>query len=182
MELRRLSIPGCVELRPSVLQDERGSFVKPFQESMFRSAGLPVDFPERYYSTSHQGVIRGLHFQVPPRQHHKLVYCVAGRVLDVMVDLRQGSPSFGEVAAIELNDQQWNALFLPVGLAHGFACLSEVAVMAYSVGSEYLPAADTGVRWDSIDFDWPITDPVVSARDRSLPALGTYDSPFRFEP
>lgn len=180
MEVVELPLPGCLELRPQIFDDERGRFVKPFQASVFAAAGIPTDYPERYYSESREGVIRGFHFQVPPHEHHKLVYCTAGRVLDVVIDLRVGSPTFGVVASVELDAARWNALFLPAGIAHGFGSLEDGTVMAYAVGTEYAPAADAGIRWDSAGFAWPFPDPVVSERDRALPRLEDFRSPFAF--
>lgn len=180
MDLVPLEFPGCFEIRPAVFRDDRGSFVKPFQASAFAAAGLPVDYPERFYSQSRRGVVRGLHFQLPPAAQHKLVYCTSGRVLDVVVDLRKGSPTFGRAASYELHADRWNALFLPVGIAHGFAALEEPTTMAYAVGAEYDPERDTGIRWDSISFAWPFERPVVSARDMALPALQDFDSPFEY--
>lgn len=178
MELRELGIPGCFEVRPAMLNDDRGWFVKPFQASAFEEAGLPTTYPERYYTESRQGVVRGLHFQVPPDAHHKLVYCVSGRAIDVFVDLRTGSPTFGKAASCELLDTTWNAVVLPVGIAHGFAALEDRTILSYSVGTEHAPASDTGIRWDSVDFEWPFDRPIVSARDRELPPLSSFDSPF----
>lgn len=180
MEILALPLPGCIELRPHVFRDERGSFAKPFQASTFAALGLPIEYPERYYSESRRGVVRGFHFQVPPHEHYKLVYCTAGRVLDVIVDLRVGSPTFGAVASVELDARLWNALFLPAGIAHAFGALDDGALMGYAVGTEHAPDAESGIRWDSVGFEWPFADPVVSDRDRALPHLDTFDSPFVF--
>jgi dTDP-4-dehydrorhamnose 3,5-epimerase len=171
-------LDGCVRVIPRVVEDDRGMFAKTFQASVFTALGLGSDWRETYYSRSRRGVIRGMHFQLPPADHDKVVVCVRGRVLDVAVDLRRDSPTFGQHACVELDDQSWHMLYLPPGFAHGFASLTDDSVMAYSVGSEYDPARDTGIRWDSAGIAWPFTEPIVSARDAALPALAEFASPF----
>ncbi|GGY28925.1 dTDP-4-dehydrorhamnose 3,5-epimerase [Pseudoduganella albidiflava] len=178
MDILPTSIPGCFELRPIVRRDERGSFTKVFHEDVFRDAGLRTDFAEEYYSISQQGVLRGLHFQVPPHDHAKLVYCPQGRVLDAALDLRRGSPTYGRHLALELSGEAGNMLYLPAGLAHGFYTLSEQALMVYKVTSTYAPAHDGGVLWNSAGIDWPDSAPLLSPRDRTFPTLADFDSPF----
>jgi dTDP-4-dehydrorhamnose 3,5-epimerase len=172
------SLPGCCELQPQVRRDARGTFVKVFEREAFRSLDLRTDFAEEYYSTSLQGVLRGMHFQVPPYEHAKLVYCVHGSVLDAVIDLRRGSPTFGHYTTLDLSAAHGNALYVPAGLAHGFYVLSEVAIMVYMVTSSYAPAADKGVRWDSVPIPWPVSNPVLSERDRDFPLLKDWESPF----
>jgi dTDP-4-dehydrorhamnose 3,5-epimerase len=174
-------LAGCVRLTPRVVPDDRGLFVKTFQSSVFNSLRLDADWREQFYSRSRRGVIRGLHFQRPPADHAKLVSCVRGRVFDVAVDLRKGSPTYGRAAGVELDDEGWEMLFIPSGFAHGFAALSDDAVMAYLTTSEHDPACDTGIRWDSAGIRWPVDEPIVSERDRALPALDGFDSPFLAE-
>jgi dTDP-4-dehydrorhamnose 3,5-epimerase len=171
-------LAGCVRVIPRVVPDDRGMFVKTFQASAFAALGLGGDWREIYYSQSRRGVVRGLHFQLPPSDHDKLVYCVAGRVFDVAVDLRKGSPTYGRHASVEMDSTSWEMLYLPSGFAHGFASLTDDAVMAYVVGSEHDPERDAGIRWDSAGIPWPVDNPVVSARDQALPPLAEFDSPF----
>lgn len=175
------TIPGCFELRPRVAADARGSFVKTFHRDTFAGLGLCTDWAEQFYSMSRRNVLRGLHFQLPPHDHAKLVYCPEGEVLDVGVDLRTGSPSYGQHIAIHLSSEAGNMLYLPAGLAHGFVALSEQALMVYNVSSVYAPAHDTGIRWDSCGIDWPVADPLVSDRDQQFPTLADFASPFVFE-
>lgn len=181
MQFISTSLPGCYEIQPRVLSDARGFFVKPFHREIFAERGLATDFAEVYYSMSHRGVLRGLHFQLPPHDHAKLVYCVAGQVLDVAVDLRVGSPTFGQFARFELSAEQANVLYLPAGLAHGFYTLSEQALMVYQVTTVYAPAHDAGIRWDSVGIPWPDSVPVLSDRDQRFPALAAFVSPFVFD-
>lgn len=159
-------------------QDRRGFFVKTFQESMLRAVGLSFDLKEEFYSASLRDVIRGMHFQVPPHDHQKLVYCVAGEVDDVLVDLRPGT-GYGRVAHARLCAEQPRLLFIPSGIAHGFRSLSDDSVLVYKTSAEYAPAFDHGVRWDSIGFDWGIKQPVVSDRDSAFPLLKELPKFFR---
>jgi dTDP-4-dehydrorhamnose 3,5-epimerase len=167
-----------VELRPYVRGDERGSFTKVFQESVLADLGLPTVIREQYHSSSIHGVVRGLHFQVPPHDHAKYVFCLAGQVIDVAVDLRPESPTYGRHVTFELDAARGNGVFLPRGFAHGFAVVSEEAILLYMQTSEYAPDHDAGIRWDSAGIDWPIADPILSARDAGLPPLSDFVSPF----
>lgn len=178
MEIRETRLAGCCTVHPVVRPDERGVFVKTYLESAFTAAGLPTRFPEHFYSRSGQGVVRGLHFQTPPAAQDKVVSCVDGEVLDVVVDLRAGSPTYGEHLTFRLTAQEWTAVFVPVGFAHGFAALSPTATVAYLATAEYQAGTDGGVRWDSAGIRWPFDEPVVSARDAGLPALADFRTPF----
>lgn len=178
MELIPVSLAGCFEVRPFFAQDERGTFVKTFHAARFADLGLPTEWHEEYYSSSHKGVIRGMHFQTPPHDHEKLVYCLQGRVLDVVVDLRTDSLTFGEHLAVELDAARGHGLIIPKGMAHGFLALTADALMAYKVTSVYSPVNDSGIRWDSFGLNWGIAQPIVSARDRAHPRLADFLSPF----
>jgi dTDP-4-dehydrorhamnose 3,5-epimerase len=182
IEVIATDLPGCYELRPKVVADERGSFAKIFHRPLWEELGLSTCFDEEYTSRSAAGVIRGLHFQTPPMHHHKVVQCMAGRVLDVAVDLRADSPAFGRHVCIELSGSLSNALYLPAGLAHGFCVLEAEAVLYYKLSTVYSPAHDAGIRWDSANIQWPIRDPILSERDRRLPPLAEFHSPFTLGP
>lgn len=160
--------------------DNRGLFVKTFVTSAFAAHGLETNFCETFYTISNDRVLRGMHFQVPPHDHAKLVYCVSGRVLDVALDMRVGSPSYGQHEALELDSSLCNAVYLPSGIAHGFAVLDAPAVMAYHVTSEHFNSADAGVRWDSFGATWPSCLPLLSTRDIGLPDFQQFASPFLF--
>lgn len=181
MELRKTMIPGCYELLPRVLVDTRGRFVKTFNVEQFAALGLRTDWVEEYYSVSVKGVLRGFHFQLPPHDHDKLVYCANGQVLDVVLDLRIGSPSFGKHCTFDLNVDAANIVYVPKGCAHGFYTLSDQALMMYKVTSVYAPDADAGICWCSAGVAWPDAAPQISARDASFPALSQFSSPFRYE-
>jgi dTDP-4-dehydrorhamnose 3,5-epimerase len=175
------AIPGCVEIQPLIVDDLRGRFVKVIDPVAFAKLGLESAFVEQYYSHSTHGVLRGLHFQIPPHDHVKL-YCVRGSAMDVAVDLRVGSPSYGRHIVVELSEEQGNALYLPRGLAHGFYATSPRTTMLYNVTSAYSPASDSGVRWDSVGVRWPEPAPVMSSRDRSFSTLVEIQSPFTYQP
>ncbi len=180
MEIRPTHIPGCLELLPKIFQDERGSFVKTFHAGLFREQGLTTDFAEEYYSWSKRGVLRGLHFQIPPQDHIKLVYCLSGAVLDVVLDVRKGSPTYGNYAQVELSAEKANMLYIPSGLAHGFYVTADHAIMQYKVTTVYSPEHDAGIRWDSAGIPWPDANPVVSKRDTDFPTLTAFKTPFIF--
>lgn len=178
MEFLELDIAGCYRIQPRVFRDARGSFVKVMVQTMLKRHGLRTDFVEQYYSTSDAGIVRGMHFQSPPHEHAKLVYCANGAVLDVLLDLRKNSPSFGSHCTVSLNSETGVVLYIAPGVAHGFAALKAPALMVYNVTSEYAPAHDLGIRWDSFNCNWPIQDPVISARDSSFPGFSNFESPF----
>jgi dTDP-4-dehydrorhamnose 3,5-epimerase len=161
-----------------VLRDARGAFVKTFHEDRFAEIGLRTDWREEYFSTSAKHVIRGMHFQVPPQEHAKLVFCVHGRVLDVVLDLRQDSSTFGTARSVELTPENGFGLYVPVGCAHGFLSLADDSVMYYKVTSVHSPEHDAGIAYDSFGFDWPVSEPILSDRDRAHPSLAVFETPF----
>ena len=177
--LHETGLSGCFEVRYNPFRDERGLFQKTYHEEAFRALGLCTDWKEEFISTSRKGVIRGMHFQVPPMQHTKLVICLAGRVLDVALDLREGSATYGVCAGVELSGERSNAMYIPAGFAHGFLALEDGATLLYKVSSLHAPAQDQGLRWDSIGFDWSVTAPILSARDAAFGPLADFQTPFR---
>jgi dTDP-4-dehydrorhamnose 3,5-epimerase len=174
-------LPGCYLVRPTRFEDQRGTFAKTFHAPSFAAAGLRVDWREDYYSSSRRGVLRGMHFQTLPAAHAKLVYCVAGAVRDAVLDLRQGSPSFGKHRSFELTEANAVGLYIPSGCAHGFLATSDNAIMYYKVTSVHAPEQDRGLLWDSFGCDWGVADPVVSRRDQRHPHFEGFVSPFGFD-
>ena len=172
------ALVGCFELQPRAHQDERGVFVKTFQRENFIEFGLESNFVEQYYSVSRKNVLRGLHFQTPPHDHAKLVYCPSGKVFDVVVDIRRGSPTYGDYACFELSADRHNIIYMDKGFAHGFFTLSETAVLIYNVGSSYAPEFDKGIRWNSLSIPWPDESPIASTRDSEFPSFDSFESPF----
>lgn len=180
IQINGTSIPGCYEIFLPVQTDERGNFVKIFHQEVFRDRQLDTHFPEEYYSISHHGVLRGMHFQIPPKDYVKLVCCLAGEIFDAVVDLRVGSPSFGQFATFELSGDKGNILYIPQGLAHGFYVMNEKAIVLYKVSSVYSPEHDTGILWNSIGIPWPDENPILSQRDSTFQTLAEFESPFHY--
>ena len=177
-EIERELLPGCWLLRCQRLADARGSFVKTFHAGLFEQLGIAFTLREAFHSTSMRGVLRGMHFQRPPHEHHKLVACRSGRVRDVVLDLRAG-PGYGRSAAVELAGDDELLLFVPAGLAHGFLALSDDTVMDYQTSSVHAPSHDAGIRWDSFGFDWGVAAPLLSPRDAEHLALADFNTPFQ---
>jgi dTDP-4-dehydrorhamnose 3,5-epimerase len=172
------SISGCYELTPALIEDDRGRFVKVFQREVFLNLGLETEFTEEYYTTSHRNVIRGMHFQAPPDDHVKVVYCVHGNVFDVVLDLRKKSESYGQISAFTLSAKQGNYLYIPKGVAHGFCVTSDSATLVYKVSSSYSPKNDCGIDCLSIGVEWPTSAPILSDRDQKFTAFANFNSPF----
>lgn len=172
---RRLEtkLEGTVLLEPEVHGDERGFLVETFSAAAWAELGVDAKFIQDNHSRSRANILRGLHFQTSPGQA-KLVRCMRGTVWDVAVDLRRGSPTYGHWEGHELDDQLHRQLYVPVGFAHGFCVLSEIADVHYKLSSYYDPATEAGIAWNDPDvaIEWPITEPRLSARDTDAPLLG----------
>lgn len=178
MELRETSISGAFEILMPFSEDDRGDFVKTLHAENFHDKGLKADFRESYFSTSKAGVIRGMHFQVPPHDHEKLVYAVDGSVQDVLLDLRPDSTTFKQSFSLELAKHKHNAIYIPRGVAHGFCVNEGSATLVYMTTTVYNQEADTGILWNSFGFEWPIENPKISDRDKTFTALDNFNSPF----
>ena len=181
MIIKKTSINECYEIIPNIFKDERGSFVKTFNKDIFIENKLETDFKEEYYSVSKKNVFRGMHFQIPPMDHTKIVYCISGNVLDVILDLRKGSLTYGKYQTFELNSETCNIIYIPTGLAHGFLTLSDSATMVYNVSSVHSSEHDCGVHWNSFEFNWPTSDMIISNRDNSFVNLKDFKSPFIYK-
>ena len=158
--------------------DARGTFVKTFHETILKEEGINFVLRESYFSLSKKDVIRGMHFQLPPHHHSKIVFCPQGASLDVIVDLRKSSPTYGQHFAHELSAENHLAYFIPEGFAHGFKSLTDDAITYYLVSSEYSQQHDTGIRYDSIGYGWGVDAPIISERDLSFVNMKEFDSPF----
>lgn len=174
-------IIDCVELIPNIFKDDRGSFIKTFHTASYKKLGLDYQFCEEYYSRSFKNVIRGLHFQNPPMDHSKLVYCIEGSVFDVIVDLRVGSPTFGMFDTFTLSAETANILYIPRGLAHGFCSNTQVSTMIYKTSTVHDVESDTGILWNSLDIPWPTNNPVISERDKQFISFKDFKSPFVYQ-
>lgn len=177
MKVLPTELDGVFVLKPNVFEDARGSFVKTYHEELFASFGIKFTPKEEFFSVSRKDVLRGMHFQLPPAAHAKLVYCPVGRVLDVVLDLR-ASVQPGRFISRELSASNREMLYIARGCAHGFLALDDESLMVYQTSTVHSPSHDAGVLWNSFGFDWPIKRPVLSDRDKSFPALRDFKSPF----
>jgi len=179
-----LAIPDLILIEARHSQDARGFFLETYKRSAFAAHGIDVSFVQDNYSRSVRGVLRGLHFQKPPRAQGKLVQVIRGEVLDVAVDIRRGSPTYGQWAGLRLSGDRFQLLYIPVGFAHGFCVLSDEADFVYKVTAEYAPELEAGILWNDpeIGIEWPVADPIVSPRDAALPRLREAGDVFTFAP
>ena len=184
MEIIKTGIEGLLILEPRIFKDARGYFFESFSQREFEEKVGPVHFVQDNESMSSYGVMRGLHFQRPPYTQSKLVRCVRGAVLDVAVDIRQGSPTYGQHVAVELTAENHRQFFIPKGFAHGFAVLSETAVFQYKCDEFYHPEADAGISIldESLGIDWriPMDKAILSDKDTRHGMLADFQSPFTY--
>tara|TARA_B100000989_G_C19492788_1_gene450595 strand:+ start:976 stop:1530 length:555 start_codon:yes stop_codon:yes gene_type:complete len=184
MKFIKTEITDVFIIEPSVFRDNRGYFLESFNLDKFEENVYPIKFVQDNESKSAKGVLRGLHFQNPPFNQAKLVRCIEGRVMDVAVDIRKGSPTYGKHITVELSGENKRQLFIPRGFAHGFAVLSNTATFAYKVDNIYAPQSDAGIRYDDIELgiDWGLKeeDIQISQKDENLILFKDLDSPFKF--
>ena len=184
MNIIRTAIDGVLIIEPRIFADSRGYFFESFSQREFDEKVRPITFVQDNESMSSYGVMRGLHFQRPPYTQSKLVRCVRGKVLDVAVDIRKGSPTYGKHVAVELSEDNHRQFFISKGLAHGFAVLAETAVFQYKCDEFYHPEADDGISIldDSLGIDWriPTDKAILSEKDTRHALLRDFDSPFEF--
>ena len=165
-------LDGLVLVEPQVHGDERGFFVETYSKDAWAALGVDAEFVQHNHSRSAKGTLRGLHFQTRPGQA-KLLRCARGAILDVAVDLRKDSAGYGQWEGHVLDDERHHQLFVPIGFAHGFVVLSDVADVAYLVSSVYDPATEAGIAWDDpeVGVDWQVAEPLLSGRDQTAPRL-----------
>jgi dTDP-4-dehydrorhamnose 3,5-epimerase len=180
MQCEPTELPGVLILTPRRFGDDRGWFCETWNQRTFAEAGIAVDLVQDNHSLSvAAGTLRGLHYQAPPHAQAKLVRCVRGRILDVAVDIRKGSPSYGKSVAVELDPETGRQLFIPAGFLHGFVTRAANTEVVYKCSDFYAGHADGSVRWDTAGVDWCLAgDPVLSDKDRAAPAFDDFDSPF----
>jgi dTDP-4-dehydrorhamnose 3,5-epimerase len=175
-------IEGLVIIEPTLFGDDRGYFLESYNKKEFEKAIGEISFVQDNESKSSKGVLRGLHFQKPPYAQAKLVRCIEGKVLDVAVDIREGSETFGQHVTIELTGENKKQVFIPRGFAHGFLVLSESAIFAYKVDNSYSPTHDAGIRWDDslLNIQWGVSESevLVSEKDAKLPFFLEFETPF----
>jgi dTDP-4-dehydrorhamnose 3,5-epimerase len=173
MEFQPLAIPDVILITPRVFEDERGYFFESYKQDEFAQNGIHAVFVQENRSRSKKGVLRGLHFQKPPHAQDKLVSVTRGEILDVAVDIRKSSPSFGKWVGARLSEDNHQMLFIPKGFAHGFVALSDIADMHYKVSDVYNAASEGGVIWSDHDLgiDWGVEQPILSEKDAVFPRL-----------
>jgi dTDP-4-dehydrorhamnose 3,5-epimerase len=177
-----LEIPGLVLVQPKVFADDRGFFFELYKHSDFVRGGITEHLVQDNYSKSSEGVLRGMHYQKDPEAQGKLVMCMQGRICDIAVDIRKGSPCYGKWFGVELSRENRLMLYVPAGFAHGFQVLSDTAEVMYKCTKEYSPANDRGIIWNDPDINiaWPLKDPVLSDKDKIHPALRDADNNFNY--
>lgn len=169
-------LEGCYLIDLPNSQDNRGSFIKIFQQSFLKNKTFQVK--ESFFSLTHKSGLRGLHFQVPPKSHDKIVSCISGSAFDVVFDMRKNSKSYGKVATFSLQSKTPQGVYIPAGCAHGFQALEDNTGMFYITDCEYDPERDKGIRWDSVGVSWPLETKLISARDNAFSKWENYESPF----
>lgn len=174
--IEKTELDGVWVIETEFPRDERGFFIESYHADRFRALGITLDFVQDNHSRSRRGVLRGLHYQNLTAPQAKLVRCTRGVVYDVVVDLRIGSPTFGRWVGVELSDENMRQILVPVGFAHGFAVISDVADLQYKCSSYYTPQAEGSVAWDDPDIGvrWPVEAPILSPRDRAAQSLRAY--------
>ena len=178
----RLQIPDVILVEPKLFTDNRGFFFESFKESVFHENGINTKFVQDNYSHSIHGVLRGLHYQKPPKAQAKLVTALSGEIFDVAVDIRKGSPTYGKWVGETLSGNNHKLLYIPEGFAHGFCVLSEDADICYKVNQEYSPEDERGIIWNDTELNitWPIDKPILQEKDSTLPVLKNADNDFIF--
>lgn len=181
MNFIETEIKGVFIIETPAYEDERGSFVKIFNEDIFKNSNLNVTFKESFYSVSNLNVIRGMHFHLPPMDHFKLIYVTDGAILDVVLDLRNESPTYGKYVSLELSSENKKMIFIPNGCAHGFLSLKENTCTVYLQSGVYSKPHDTGIKFNSFNMDWGVENPIISERDKNFVAFKDFISPFNYK-
>lgn len=171
MEIIKTKLEGVYIIKNKIFSDNRGKFIKIYHEEEFKKLGLCTDFKESYFSISNKNVIRGMHFQLPPMDHEKLVYVTKGKVKDIIVDLRTNSKTRGEYIEVELSEENGYSVYIPKGLAHGFRAIEDNTITVYNVATVYNQECDYGIKYDSFGYDWSIENPILSNRDKNFETL-----------
>jgi dTDP-4-dehydrorhamnose 3,5-epimerase len=179
MKFNKTSIQGVTLLENIAFKDHRGMFVKMYQQSIFNNNGIDLELKEHFFSVSDIGVIRGMHFQAPPYAQEKFVYVPAGKIIDVILDLRVSSETYGKFITVELSGSNNNAVFIPKGCAHGFQSLEKGTITVYMQSAEYNPECDTGINPLLLGINWPVQDFIISEKDKNFTSLESFQSPFR---
>ncbi len=180
MEVTTTPIEGLLVIKPKVFYDARGYFFEPFNKLRYQEVGIEAEFVQDNQSLSQLGAVRGLHFQAPPFEQGKLVRVVKGAVLDVVVDIRKDSPTYGKQYAVELTEENMLQFWIPPGFAHGFATLKDNTIFEYKCTNYYNKSSEGGILWNdsTLNIEWGVQDPIVSDKDQILPEFTSFQSPF----
>ncbi len=178
MNIEETFLSNVKIIKPKVFGDQRGHFLEAYRQDLFKKHGIDLEFVQDNISTSKKDTVRGLHYQLPPASQAKLIMVVHGKILDVAVDLRENSPTFGESFTTELSSENRHMLLVPTGFAHGFSVLSDEATIYYKCNDYYNKELERGVRWDDpkLNIDWKVSDPILSDKDKGQPLLNELDS------
>ena len=180
MQIEKTKIEGLLVITPNVFKDDRGYFYESFNTSQWEKLGLKDEFVQDNQSLSGKGILRGLHFQAPPYAQGKLVRVIKGAVIDVAVDIRKDSPTYGESVSIELSEENFKMFWVPAGFAHGFLTLKDETIFSYKCTNLYNKESEGGLMWNdpSLNIDWGITDPILSEKDKYYKSFKDFNSPF----
>ena len=178
IQIKKTELEGVLELFLKSFEDNRGYFIKTYDYQTFSEIGITEHFVEEFFTISKKGVFRGMHFQLPPHDHSKIVYCTSGEVIDFIVDLRKDSITYGKTIELKLSADKYNMVYIPKGFAHGFYAISNVATMVYKVSSLHSPEHDTGILWSSLSIPLPKENLIISNRDKSFISISDFVTPF----
>ena len=180
MQIEQTFIEGVLVIKPKIFYDSRGYFFEPYNKERYQSVGIESDFVQDNQSLSQKGALRGLHFQAPPFDQGKLVRVVKGSVMDVVVDIRKKSPTFGNHFLLELSEKNFLQLWIPSGFAHGFVTLEDNTIFEYKCSNYYNNQSEGGIRWNDAELgiEWDVANPIISDKDQELPLLKDFVSPF----
>ena len=178
MKLFKSKLQGCYLFKSDIYRDKRGCFNKIYHQDTFKRKGVNIDVKEQFYTVSNKDVLRGMHFQLPPYNHEKLVSCLSGSILDVVLDLRKSSDTYGKFDVFELNGNDGSNIYIPSGMAHGYLSLEDNSGVLYSTSAVHKVEADSGILWNSFDFNWRCEKLIISKRDQEHIALNQFESPF----
>jgi dTDP-4-dehydrorhamnose 3,5-epimerase len=180
MILTECEMPGVQVMEPLVVPDIRGRFVKIYHQKSFKDFGLEYQFKESFYTVSKKNVIRGMHYQLPPRDSIKTIFVTKGAILDVVLDIRKGSPTFGNHLFFELSEKNHRMIYIPAGCAHGFLSMLNDSCVMYSHTEMYDKECEKGIHFDSFGMNWGVNQPIVSDRDSNFILFKNFESPFCF--
>lgn len=181
MTIKETNIPGLLILEPAVFKDDRGALIRSFNTDLSRAQNLIASLDQVLISVNKKDVIRGMHFQLPPKEQVKIVSVLKGKIVDVILDLRKGSPSYGKHVEVELSDENNLQVYIPGGCAHGFVALEDDTKVLYLQDSVQSPAHEAGIHVNSFGMNWNIAEPIVSKKDQALQAFKDFDSPFIYK-